>query len=253
MAIPNRLSGQLDYSEVSFSSGDFVDGNKNRPVFTFNQAIDTYPDFFKIKLVQFPFTYYVFSAGYTSCTINGTSVSWPQGNYTPSEWLAVINPQLTNISGTYNTSQNKLVFTHSLGTALTISFSGAELAWQHLGFNSGVNTGASPFTSPNVVSFSGPNYVYLRSTFSSVYNQAKFINTRNTVSGAFGDVLSLIPVNVDRNQVSLYQPQDDEFFLVPSTNTQRIDFYFTLGERTTVLDFNGETFQVILTGKEILL
>lgn len=246
------LAGQPDYSEVCFSSSDFSDGNKNRPVFTFNQALDTYPDFFRLKMVQFPFTYYVFSTGYTSVTINGTSVTWPQGNYTPSEWIAVVNPQLTNITVTYSATTNKLTFTHSLGTALTITFAANELAWQHLGFNAGVNTGPTPYTSPNSVSFSGPNYVYLRSTFSSVYNQAKFINSRDTISRQNGDVLAMIPIKVDRNQINVYEPTDDDFFLVPSNHTQRIDFYFSLGERTDVLNFNGDVFQIILTGKEIL-
>ncbi len=248
----SKLSGTADYSQISFNSSDFVDGSLNRPVFSFSRAIDLYPDFFRVKWCQFPTSYYVFTSAYTSCTINGTAVTWPQGNYTPSEWLAVVNPQLTNILGTYNAVTNRLVFTHTLGTALTITFSGSQAAWELLGFNSGVNTGASPYTSPRGCLFGGPNYMYLHSTFSSVFNQEKFINTGALRSSSFNDVLTMIPITEDRNSVCLYQSSDDEYFYVPTTHTHRIDFYFTLGERTEIVDFNGLSFQVVMSGLEML-
>lgn len=237
------------YKYIAFSSGDSSDGNKNKPVFKFQHPIDNLSDYIAIRFVQFPFTYYVFSTNYTSCTINSTNVTWPRGNYTPAEWISVVQPQLTNITIAYSNITSKLTFTHTLAQPLTITFSGSERAFELLGFNAGVNTGASPYVAPNVALFSGPSYVYLHSDFASVFNQDRLVNTRQPISpNNFSDVIGMIPITVDRNQINTFQESSDVHFLTPTNYTHSIMFYFTLGERTEILDFNGGTFEIILVG-----
>lgn len=247
------LSGASDYTDVVFSSADFSSGTQNAPIFSFQQAIDLNNDFFALRWVQFPTSYYVFSSGYTSCTINGTAVTWPQGNYTPQEWINIVVPQLTNITITYDPITNKLIFTHTLANPITIVFSTTQLAFSLLGLLPGTNTGASPYSTPNCANFSGPNYMYLHSNFVSVFNQNKLYNSRQTAfPNNASDVMAMIPITVNRNAVNYYTPSEYSYHFTPTDFTHRLSFYFTLGERPEVVDFNGLPFQVALSGKQII-
>ena len=83
---------EIRYAMLHLSSGDFQYGDKNKPTFIFEHEIDNF-DSLRVTRAIIPATYYVFGAGYTSCTIQGTVVSWPQGNYTPAEWIGLVQPQ----------------------------------------------------------------------------------------------------------------------------------------------------------------
>lgn len=231
-----------DYQQLTLSSDDFNYGNRNQPIFTFAHVIDEL-DYLQVSRVIVPTTYYVFSTGYTSCTINGTAVSWGVGNYTPSEWISVVSPQVAGLTISYSDITNKLTF--SAAGTITITFSNTQFAWELLGLNAGTNTnGTNTFTTPNVVSFSGPNYLLLRSSLASVFNQNSLTFSASTIYG--NNVLCMIPITENRNSVILFQETIDRYFTWPTQGTKRIDLYFTLGQRSTPVDFNGQPFQVVL-------
>lgn len=235
------------YQQIVLNSDDVASGNR----FQFNQAIDD-SEFFQLKAAIIPFTYYVFtSPNYTSCTINGTTVTWAAGNYTASEWISVVVAQLTNITITYSAITNKLTFVHGLGTTITITFSATEKAYELLGMNAGTNTnGTASFTTPKTVNFSGPNFLYLRSnTLGSIFNNSSMFYSASTrLDRNTSNIIAMIPINVNRNDIVFYENMLDIFFSWPSYGNKQIDLYCTLGNRTEIMDFNGNTFQITLHG-----
>jgi len=182
-------------------------------------------------------------------TVNATSITWPQGNYTPDSWIAAISSQLSAISVTasYSTTTGKLSF--AFAGSISVSFSAAEKAWELLGFNSGTNGPAtSTLQSPNVVNFSGPNYLYLRSNLASVFNDNSMIFSRNIRPGSANNAIKLIPVNVNSFGIIVFHEDTDRHYRWEQGGAREFEFYLTLGQREEVLDLNGGTFQLCIDG-----
>lgn len=254
------------YRELTFNSEDFKFNTQNNPGFVFDQQISDL-SLIQVHRVTIPTTYYVFSSPYyTSCTINGQTVTWPAGNYTASTWIAAVSPLLTNTTITYSTSTGKITISNGVGNA-SISFVGAptppattptpQLAWDLLGFTRGATTsGSSTLTAPNVAQFSGPNYVYLRSSIlASVVNNETMSYSASTTSvnstplfSNQDNILAYIPITENTGSVVNYVNDSARFFWFSPTTLRRVDFYFTLGNRSFPLDFNAVPFQIRLTG-----
>ena len=238
------------YKEVNLDSGSFRYGSVNKPTFYFNTFMDDM-DYLNVGKVIVPTTYYVFTSAYTSCTINNVAVSWPQGNYTPAEWITTIGglyPAL-GITITYSPITNKLTFTGL--AAFTIVFGASELASTYLGFTTGTfSSSGNSIVSPNVVQMSGPNYLILHARIASVFNDNSIYFTPTQALGVAEsrDKMCIIPITENRNSVMVYDMVLDHFFEWLDTSTRNIEFYFTLGTRQEVVDFNGSTFQIKLTG-----
>lgn len=235
------------YKEITLDSANFRTGSINRPTFYFDSFMDDFDYVIPSRLI-IPTTYYVFSSpAYVSCTINGTAVSWAAGNYTPSEWIAIVQPQVAGLTITYSTVTNKLTF--AAGSTVTVSFTSTQRAWELLGFNAGSNTnGTSTLTTPNVIQFSGPNYLVLHSRLASVFNNNSIYFSKNLTGATQEDNFIIVPVDVNRNSVIFYTAIPQRFFEWFDSSTKSLEFYFTLGQRTEVVDFNGGTFQIKLSG-----
>jgi len=240
------------YVEINLDSGDYTLGSKDRPTFVFNDEIDD-SNYFQVHRVTLPTTYYVFDEDRVSMNIDGSPVTWPQGNYTPSEWGSLIATATSNaVTVSYSNSTNKLTFTSN--APFTIGFTTSMLANDILGFDNNVTvsstlvSGNHVIVSPYVVNFSGPNFVYLRSSMASVFNNVEvyFTNTVKTNTG--GDIMAMIPITQNRNSLVEYIDQSGQFFQWNSKGNREMSFYFTLGRRIRPLAFNGETFQLRLHG-----
>lgn len=239
------------YKEITLDSKTFRAGNVNRPTFYFNTFMDTL-DYVNVTKAIVPTTFYVFTNnGYTSCTINSVAVSWPAGNYTPAEWIAYIAatyPAL-GVTITYSATTNKLTFT---GTgSFSISFAASELAFEYLGFNAdSISSVANVITTPNVIQFSGPNYLILHARIASVFNDSSIYFNPSAPLGVAEtrDKMIMIPITENRNAVVLYDMTLDRYFEWLDSSTRNIEFYFTLGTRQDVVDFNGTSFQIKMAG-----
>lgn len=238
------------YKEVTLDSSQFRTGDINRPTFYFDNFMDTM-DFITVNRVVLPTTYYVFtSPSYVSCTIGGTTVSWAAGNYTPDEWIAVVQPQVVGLTITYSLITGKLTFAKA--GAFSIVFSATELSYEMLGFSSGTTSGTNTITAPFVADFSGPNYAVLHAKMASVFNGTSIYysrqgDDRNVVTDRF----AMIPINQNRNSVVFYESTRDQYFEWFDTQTRNIEFYFTLGTRKETMTFNGQSFQIQLGGKSM--
>lgn len=244
------------YKEITLDSSDYRTGSLNKPTYQFNGFIDDL-DYIHIERCVIPTTYYVFSAPfYVSMSVNGTLVEWGPGNYTPTEWITAIQPQLTPLGVTvgYNPIRNVLGFTFaSLAPTNRISFLVTQKAYELLGFNVGDNFDTdypelgNTVISPKVCNFSGPNFITLRSNLASVFNGSSIYFSKKTETTP-EDAMIIIPITENRNSVVFYESQPDKFFQWDDTSTRNIEFYCTLGNRDEVINFNGESFQVKIVG-----
>lgn len=242
------------YKEITLDSSDFRTGSLNKPTYQFNGFIDDL-DYIHIERCVIPTTYYVFSSpSYVSMSVNGTLISWGAGNYTPTEWITAVQPQLTPLGVTvaYNPIRNLLGFTFaSIIQTNRISFSATQKAYEMLGFNVGDNYDPNLYgnliASPKVCNFSGPNFITLRSNLASVFNGSSIYFSKKTETTP-EDAMIIIPITENRNSVVFYESQPDKFFQWDDTNTRNIEFYCTLGNRDEIIDFNGESFQVKIVG-----
>lgn len=240
------------YAMLHLNSADFVYGDINRPTFIFEHEIDNF-DSLRVTRAMIPFTYYVFSSGYTSMTIQGTAVSWPEGNYTPAEWIAIVQPQVAGLTITYSDTTGK--FTFSSASNITLSFSATQFAWELIGANSGSTTpGTTTYTLPNVAQMSGPNYMYLHASNASFFNRSSMVYSicgKRTQTIA-NDIMAMIPIDVNRWGNIVYKEDDtlDTQFKWDTISDKQLSFYFTLGNRTTPINFNGSTFQIWINGSQ---
>lgn len=241
------------YKEITLDSSDFRTGSLNKPIYQFNGFMDEL-DYIHVERAVIPTTYYVFSAPrYTSMSVNGTTISWAPGNYTPEEWITATATALAliGVTVTYSPITNKLAFRFGSASAgHNVTFTSNQLAYELLGFNAGINSviGVVNFLdAPKVCNFSGPNFVTLRSNIASVFNGSSVYFSKKTETSP-DDALIIIPVTENRNSVTFYESSYDTFFQWDDTSARNIEFYCTLGSRDEVLDFNGESFQVKLVG-----
>lgn len=247
----NTSSLTMDfYKEVTLDSAQFRTGSIDRPTFYFDNFMDTM-DFITVNRVILPTTYYVFSApSYVSCTIGGTAVAWPAGNYTPDEWIAIVQPQVVGLTITYSLNTGKLTF--AITGVFSIVFSATELAYEQLGFPAGTTLGTNMIVAPSVADFSGPNYAILHAKMASVFNGASIYYSRlGDDRNAVTDKLAMIPIDQNRNSVVFYESTRDQYFEWFDTQTRNLEFYFTLGTRKEIMTFNGNSFQIQLGGKSV--
>lgn len=110
---------------------------------------------------------------------------------------------------------------------------------------------------PNANLVSGPNYLYLNSRkIGQLCNMFLPTGARNLGSGNNGPQMCKIPVNVQANGIIYWQDPDPEkyFDLEDLFNLVDLDFYFTLGNTSNVVEFNGLSFSikmVVIQNKKI--
>lgn len=239
------------FKEITLDSSQARTGTLNRPVFYFDNFMDDL-DFVHVSRVILPTTYYVFSSpSYVSMTINGQTATWPAGNYTSTEWIAVLQSTsaATAVALTVSYSNVTGRLTFSGNTTLTLGFGTTQRVWELLGFNAGNNTnGTSTITAPNVANFSGPNYAVLRARMASVFNGTSIYFSEILNDTSAEDRFIMVPIDQNRNSVVFYTSIPNRYFEWFDTQTRSMEFYFTLGTRSETLDFNGASFQIQLAG-----
>lgn len=234
------------YKEVSLDSSSFKTGSKDRPTFYFNTFMDDM-DYICVSKVILPTTYYVFSSpSYVSCTIGGSVVSWAAGNYTPDEWIAVVQPQVAGLTITYSLITSKLTF--SKAGAFSIVFGATENAYELLGFPAGTTSGTNTIVAPFIADFSGPNYCVLHTRMASVFNGSSIYFSETTEDASL-DRMKMIPIDENRNSLVIYRNEREEYFEWFDTQSRNLEFYFTLGTRKETMAFNGAAFQIVLSGQ----
>jgi len=236
----------------------------------------------KILEVQVPFTFYIFNTTNNTFLLNETgqspvTVTIPVGNYSITQFQTVLATALTSASlntHTYSVSydsptqkitiwNNVLVtstFSVTMGTAGDTDGDENSPA-QALGFPPGttLTSGFSAvlvgsnrgnfITSPFAIMITGPNYLYANSNrvgnLTDLYLPQGAINLGR---GNGGPQMAKIPVNGQPGDIIFWQDPDPEkwFDLENLPSLTEIDFYFTLGNTSQVVNFNGQPFSLKL-------
>ncbi len=234
------------YKEINLDSKVRRKGTLNRPIFTFNHSMVNL-DYIHVNRLIVPIIYYVFNgAANTTLTVNGVTATWSNGNYTPAEWIAIVQPQLSAVTITYSQSTNKLTFTHA-----TVPIVFSTLPFSRLPDILGIDivpTGVTSYTGPRVIQFSGPNYLVLHARMASNFNDSSIFFHRRLQLPPVQDNFIIVPVTENRNGVIFYENNNDQYFEWFDASTREMEFYFTLGDSDEEVDFNGASFQIKLAG-----
>jgi hypothetical protein len=274
------LNGNYDYNEFEIDSFDALQA------FNGTYTISNWPKIFfgkplenvaavKILEATIPFTYYVINSTNNTFTLlesaglGGGTVTIPVGNYTSSEFPAILKTALEVVGDltytvTYDNPSMKLTITGVPAVVagnrdFSFVFSSTSTLAQILGCRRGtsiqstISTTAPILSPPDIAQLNGPPYLYLnsRSLGSMVHlylNSDGIINATGT--GADGPQVCLIPVNTTRgNTITYKDPDPQKWFYTGSQNfTGFLDFYLTLGvsPENIPLDLNGGRFVVKL-------
>lgn len=269
------LSDEYYYKEISLDAKDFSSAQTsqysalNWPSFNTGVSGDL-KNIVGVKVIsaQIPFSFYVFNSLNGSFQLREgggpTTVSITPGNYNAAQICAELKRILdlgsialgnANVyTVTYSSITNKISITastlaYSFTMGTTTSTTNSDPHW-FLGFNGGLVSSAvgAPFllTSPNAVSLSGPNNLFVNSV--RLGNLTDYVLPGGSVNLGGGNrspQLTDIAIEVGPGSIITYTDKiADLFYAVDIDILQDLDLYFTLGNFGDVLDFNGLNFVV---------
>lgn len=214
------------------------------------------------------------------------TVTLPVGNYTMTQMSIILAAALTaaSLAGhvysvSYDIPTQKMTIWNNVVSPTNLPFTlnmgqagdtdGNENSpAQALGFPVGLtnNTGYSAVlvgtnrgnftTSPFAIMLTGPNYMYLNSRkLGGLTDLFLPRGAVNLSSGNAGPQMAKIPVDRQAGDVMYWSDPDPEkwFDMENLANLTEVDFYFTLGNTSKVIDFNGQPFSLKLGVIENLL
>lgn len=243
----------------------YVNSGVTHPVGDNNRAL-VYPDQ-SIKNVQqiccveanIPFTYYAvlstnnqfYITEYASSTPGGGGtpllVTIPPGNYTPSDIITLLPSYLTAAGATgsaytvtYNKVLNKLTIVS--GTKFfDLSFVTTNTVARVLGFNAtSTYANTQSVTSPNALALGGPDTLLLRSNMAPTA-ACMMVGNASFAQNIGGNILAFIPVLSTPGNYTKWSnlAADGGFIDIGSADISTAEFWFTSGENTLPIDFNG--------------
>ena len=152
-----------------------------------------------------PFTMYVFNQyNNTLAFTNGTSITFPEGNYNVNQLVVIFNAKLieagSSIVSSYVTETNAIKFVNS--SNISIDTDNTTCLYE-IGFLSTDTQSSTSIQSTESVNVSGINSVYIR---------CKNLLTENLDSGGqFDDTLARIPITCNPYQYIFFHNTDNMF------------------------------------------
>jgi len=268
------LNEYLEYTEYQLDSQDAIiqlngTSSLDWPNFQIPNPQQNTIAAIKVLEVSIPFSYYVINSGnntflLTDTIVTDATVTIPVGNYTSTTWIAALDAALLVASNTktwtttYSSLTGKTTTTSTVANTFTFTFPNTATTkfgvtdprlW--IGFNAGANASVSNvMTSPNVLSITGPQYLYVNS--SSIGGLVECLLPSTSVAqsnGGYGPQIARIPVNVNPGGTIQWQDPDPLkwFDLENALVFTNIDIYLTMGNSSTKpLALNGLPFSIKL-------
>lgn len=207
---------------------------------------------FKILEAEIPFSYYVVNSSNNTFLLNGGTVTLPVGNYTATTLATALQSALGGgYTVTYSSQTQKFTITGSapfnliFGSADDNGLTNPRLV---LGMNPGVNSSSgNVLVAPNVGEVTGPNYLYVNSTslgpLFPVYLPQYAPNGRG---GGKGTQMAKLQMDVNPGEIQFHKETvpDYWFDLQNLLQLQSFDMYLTLGNNSTPLSLNGQSFSM---------
>lgn len=223
----------------------------------------------KVLEVTIPFSWYVFNYNNNTFTLNegagggDVTVTIPEGNYNGTSLATALELAMNAVSPntytyivSYNPVTGKLIWEATTpGGAFTLKCGYQNYPLGNydpsvlLGLRASQSSIGNTLVGPDVAMITGPSYLYLNSrALGGMCNLFLPYGAENL--GTLGSQIAKIPINCQPFGLINWQDPDpqkwfdiDDMFSVPA-----IDFYFTLGNTTTItpLEFNGLPFSIKL-------
>lgn len=199
---------------------------------------------FRIVSVQIPFKFYpVNSTNNLIYFMEGASpatATIPIGNYSASTLataivtaMNLVSPSLSTYTVTYNNTTDAFTFTISAGTfRFMFGTNSLNSASSIIGFT-GDGTLLSTQVSNIAPILSGYPAIYLRSNTLSGHLPAMYVQ-----SNIISSVMAVIPLNVNFNNLILYNDQSDQFYDINVKILNKIDFQIT-DPSGNIIDLRG--------------
>jgi len=272
----------VEYAEISIDSRD-ADTSGQSGIATTDWPVFTKRDIFqtivgmKVLEATVPFSYYTVNSLTNTLPLRWNNVesfiTIPNGNYTPSEFIATLNPLIVTAiaaaggGGTlvlsYTQTTNKFTFTFTGAPANSrITFNtilgppaDALFPTNHPGYLLGFYTSDNPFgttyqnlsattTAGTTANLSGPDYLVLRTNLAG--NVGNNCTSTSVFTPSQGLTLATIPINVNRNEVVQWYNPVREYFSIFPIELTRMEFRFTTNDSLIPIQFNGRGFRIKL-------
>ena len=267
------LNDDYFYQEVLLDSLDATttaepgQTSLNNPLFIFARPFRNICAI-KILSAQVPYTYYAITQYNYSFVLTedalSVTITLPIGNYSPNsmaETLATVlstqsphgyvyivnySAQTNNLSITNSTGGPAAVFSLVFGNSNDTGNTNPRVS---LGFGPGTNTSSAINNLQTLISGAvqfGANYLYLNSDSVGFLVKTYLpLGAKNLNNGDIGPQLALIDAVANPNGVIFYNdPDPQKWFSMEVFNLSSIDLYFTAGNTSQVVDFNGQPFSV---------
>ncbi len=252
-------SMDLEYTEIYIDSSDGITVN---PTYASTdwasfRFVTPLQRIAKMKVIEaeIPFSYYVINNENNQFTLAEpatATVTIPVGNYSSTTLPTVLGSAMTAVSPgartytvTYNTTSQKLLITASAGTFSISVNSQLQLILGMAPINASSGT---TLVAPNVAQITGPNYLYLNSDTLGPSFQTYLPSTAPNFSPSKGPQLARIPVNTNPGDIIYYNdPAPEKWFDTQNLlQLNTLELYFTLGNTTQKVRFNGQPFSIKL-------
>lgn len=258
----------LQYGEWVGDSSQSNTTDLDNPIFYLNSPfLKTIA--FKVLQASIPFSYYIINSSNNTFLLkvgaSTSTVTLIPGNYNIVNFIpmiqAALNAASTSLDSaaytvTFDTTTSKLTFTSSISNNFSFVFDptatdpfGLKNPRTILGFPTGTSTATgTTLIAPYVINLTGPNYLYLCSSYLGGYNGDSLTIGNEGSSGA---VIAKIEVNTNPGGTITYQDPDTlhYFSLNSSVSIERIDLFLAIGAQNSVLlpiSLNGRPFDVKL-------
>lgn len=263
-----KIMSSLEYGEWVGDSSQSNTLDLDNPVFYLNSPfLKTIA--FKVLQASIPFSYYTINTANNTFLLkvgaSTSTVTLTPGNYNIVNFIpmlqAALNAASTSLDSaaytvTFDTTTSKLTITSSISNNFSFVFdvSGTDPYGIHnprtiLGFPTGTTTASGTvLTAPYVINLTGPNYLYLCSSYLGGYN-GDSLTLGN--EGSSGSVIAKIEVNTNPGGTITYQDPDTlhYFSFNSSVTIERIDLFLAIGAQNSMLlpiSLNGRPFDVKL-------
>lgn len=251
-----------EYNELHLDSAARDSGTNDEPVFIINPA---FSDVLGVKLLsaQIPFTYYVFNEDNTAFEVlpnanpdEAVGVFLPPGNYTVNTIVTPLVQTLKNATGdnytcTYSGSSGRFTITSTTSTPFALKFGetndkGSTNPRLWLGFGPGINASDAfgTLVSPFIANITGPNYLYIVSSFGGRLGQYIRVNGDST---AEAPAFAKIPVNVNPYGVIDHADHNSEYFFdMGLGQIQQVKLGLIFGHTLDKINMNGAPWSVVI-------
>lgn len=253
-----------EYNELHLDSAGRDQGDNNHPIFVLQPAIGNVMGI-KLLSAQIPFSYYVFNSANNTFLLQPdyadptkVTVTLPPGNYNVDTFIPVLTTALetanaldtytvdySNLTGRYTvTSNGGRQFALHFGSGVDDIGESNPRIWMGFGPGANVSSSGGVLTAPATASITGPNYIYLTTSFGGRLSRNIRVNGNSSIDPT---TIAKIPVTVNPWGLITYtDPTASYAFDMSLGQVQNVEMGLQFGHTSQAVDMNGAPWSIVL-------